>query len=138
MIRKPLPTLMAALTAATLGSAALTAPAAAGGSLAINLAPTGADSGRAIRDGLRLYSFYNSIKGGASIRQIGRNNSAGVAQDGRRNLGIVHQEGSGHTGTLRQNGNRNAYGLFQFGRNTNGHVVQNGNGSTGATFQFGW
>lgn len=138
MIRKPLPTLMAALTAATLGSAALTAPAAAGGSVSVSIAPTSAQSDRAIRDGLRLYSFYNSVKGGASIRQIGRDNSAGVAQNGRRNLGIVHQEGSGHKGTLRQNGNRNAHGLFQFGRNTNGHVAQNGNGRTGATFQFGW
>lgn len=138
MIRKPLTTFIAGLTAAMLGSAALTTPAAAGGSVSISIAPTNADGDRAIRHGLRLYSLYNAVRGGASIRQIGRSNAAGVAQHGRRNLGIVHQEGRGHNGTLQQNGDRNAYGLFQFGRNASGHVVQNGDRRTGATFQYGW
>ncbi|MCV0397519.1 MAG: curlin [Rhizobiaceae bacterium] len=138
MIRKSVSTLMAAAIAASLGSAALTEPAVAGGSFTIHVAPTHAEGERAIRHGLGLYSLYNSIKGGASIRQKGRDNTAGIGQNGGRNLGIIHQEGRGHQGTLQQNGSRNAYGLFQFGRNTSGHVTQNGNGMSGATFQWGW
>jgi hypothetical protein len=53
-------------------------------------------------------------------------------------LGIIHQKGRGHAGTLQQNGNSNAYGLFQFGKKTRANVSQNGNGNAGATFQFGW
>jgi major curlin subunit len=138
MTRKPIKKLAAGLVAAIVGLSALSAPAAAGGSLSVHIAPSSADSGRALRTGLQLYSFYNAIKGGASIRQRGRNNSAGIGQDGRGNFGVVHQEGSGHHGALQQNGNGNAYGLFQFGRNTDGHVVQNGYGRAGASFQMGW
>ena len=138
MIRTLSKTLMAGLLATTLGSTAMVAPAAADGSFSISFAPRDAHEERALRNGLQLYSFYNAVRGGASIRQIGRNNAAGIGQNGRRNLGIVHQEGRGHTGTLQQNGNRNSYGLFQFGRNTSANVVQNGNGGSGATFQFGW
>ncbi len=113
------------------------APAAAGGSVSISLAPANAKQDRAMRAGLGIYALYNGIKNGG-IRQKGVNNSAGLAQSGSGNLGVVHQKGNGHNGTLQQNGNGNSHGLFQFGRNTNGHVVQNGNGGTGATFQFGW
>ncbi len=130
-------TLTASLVALTLGTAATTAPAAAGGSVSISIAPGNAQQERAMRAGLGLYGLYNGIKSG-SIKQRGSGNMAGLLQNGRGNFGVVHQEGRGHNGTLQQNGNGNSYGLFQFGRNTNGHVSQYGNGGTGATFQFGW
>lgn len=138
MIRTPLRTAMAGLAATMLASAALTAPAQAGGSISFSVNPRNADEERALRAGLAIYSIVNSVKGGASIKQIGSGNAAGVAQHGKGNLGVVHQEGKGHNGTVTQNGNGNAYGLFQFGKNANGHASQNGNGRTGATFQFGW
>lgn len=138
MTRKPIKKLAAGLVATIVGLSALAYHASAGGSLSVQVAPSGAASERALRTGLQLYSFYNAIEGGASIRQRGRNNAAGISQNGRGNFGVVHQEGRGHHGTLQQNGNGNAYSLFQFGRNTDGHVVQNGRGGTGATVQFGW
>jgi hypothetical protein len=138
MIRTALKTAMTALVAATIGTSAFIAPAQAGGSLSVHVQPRNEQENRAMRAGLSLYSIYNQVKGGASIRQIGSGNAAGVAQDGRGNQGIVHQEGRGHNGTVTQNGNGNSYGLFQFGRNTNGHATQTGNGNAGATFQFGW
>jgi len=137
MIRKTLNTLMASLLAGTLGSVALAAPAQAGGSLSITLAPKNAKQQRAMQAGLAIYAISQGIKGG-SIKQKGVGNMAGLLQNGHGNLGIVHQEGKGHNGTVQQNGNGNSYGLFQFGKKTNGHVAQNGNGNSGATFQFGW
>lgn len=131
-------TISAALTAIVVATGAMTGPASANGSLSISINPTNQQENHAIRTGLALYSLYNRVSSGGSITQRGNNNAAGVGQNGRGNTGIVHQEGSGHNGTIQQNGNRNAYGLFQFGRGTSGHVVQNGNGRSGATFQFGW
>jgi Curlin associated repeat len=137
MTRKPIKRLAAGFAAAIV-ALSVVSTAAAGGSLSFHIAPQSADSRRVLRTGLQLYSVYNAIESGASIRQRGRNNSAGISQNSRGNFGVVHQEGRGHNGTLRQNGKRNAYGLFQFGRNTNANVVQKGDGSAGATFQFGW
>jgi hypothetical protein len=134
---KTLNTLIAAALATSLGTAALTVPASAGGSLSITVLPGNAKDQQAMRLGLGLYAIAQGIKGG-SIRQKGNGNAAGLAQNGKGNLGIVHQDGNGHNGSLQQNGHGNAYGLFQFGKNTNGHVAQNGHGNTGATFQFGW
>ena len=130
-------TLAAAFVAASLGTAAIATPAAAGGQVSLSFAPTSQEEADALRAGLTIYAIANGIKNG-SIKQFGSGNSAGLAQNGSGNLGIVHQEGHGHDGTLQQNGNGNAYGLFQFGRNTSGNVVQNGDGNAGATFQFGW
>lgn len=142
MIRTALSTLRTApraiVVAAALGTAALAAPAQAGGSIAFTVTPTSAQEAQAMRAGLAIYSIANQINSGAGIRQIGIGNAAGIAQNGGGNVGIVHQQGSGHTGTLTQNGNGNAHGLFQFGNNSTGHVVQNGNGNTGATFVFGF
>lgn len=137
MIRTTALTLKATLVASVLAMSALTVPAQAGGSISVSLQPRNADEERAMRTGLVLYSIFNNVKSGGSIKQKGSGNAAGLAQHGSGNLGIVHQDGKGHNATLTQNGNGNAHGLFQFGRNTNGHVVQNGYG-TGATFQFGW
>lgn len=130
-------TLKAALVAATLGTAAVATPAAAGGQISFNLQPGNAKQEHAMRAGLGIYAIAKGIKNG-SIKQTGNGNSAGLQQYGQGNLGIVHQKGNGHNGTLSQNGNGNSYGLFQFGKNTNGHVSQTGNGNAGATFQFGW
>jgi hypothetical protein len=130
--------LTASLVALTIGSACLTAPAAAGGSVSIHYAPANSQNANALQTGLQLYSLYNGVKNGASVKQRGRNNAAGIGQNGYGNVGIIHQKGSGHTGTLQQDGNHNAYGLFQFGKNTGAHVVQNGNRQAGTTVQFGW
>ena len=138
MTQKTLKTLTAALLAATIGTAALTLPAAAGGAISFSYVPTNARDARALQHGLQLYSLFNALQNGATIRQFGMNNAAGIGQNGYGNTGIIHQEGSGHTGTLQQNGNNHAYGIFQFGQNTNANVVQSGNGQVGATVQFGW
>lgn len=126
-----------ALSAALICGAAATVPAAAGGSISIDFVPHSQRDADAMRLGLGLYGLYNGVKQ-AGIKQRGKRNSAGVAQNGSGNFGVVHQEGRGHNGTVTQNGNCNAYGLFQFGRNTNSNVVQNGDCHTGARFQFGW
>ena len=138
MTRTTTKTLMVTLLAATIGTAALTGQAAAGGSFSFTLAPNNADEAQAIQAGLAIYSIVNALENGASIAQLGSNNLAGIGQNGSGNLGIVHQEGDGHSGTLQQNGNSNSYGIFQFGEGTHNDVVQNGNGQTGATFSFGW
>jgi hypothetical protein len=130
-------TLVAAALVATIGAAGFAAPASAGGSIAISVTPKNAKEEQAMKAGLAIYGIVNAVKGG-SIKQIGKNNAAGLAQFGSGNFGVVHQEGSGHNGTLNQTGNGNSYGLFQFGKNTNAHVAQTGNGNTGATFAFGW
>ena len=136
MTRKLTLTAAAAL-AITFGAALPAAPAYAGGSISISVAPNSPDEARAMRLGLGMYAIAKGFKNGG-ISQNGFGNVAGLAQNGGGNFGVVHQKGDGHNGTLTQNGHNNSYGLFQFGKNTNGHVRQNGHGGTGATFQFGW
>lgn len=138
MTHNTLKTIMASLVAVTIGSAVMTGPAAAGGSISFDIVPTNAQDAQALKAGLQIYSIVNQVQNGASIKQIGMNNLAGIGQTGSGNLGVVHQNGNGHSGTLQQNGNDNAYGVFQFGENTDANVVQNGNGQAGATIQFGW
>jgi hypothetical protein len=130
-------TLTAALVAGSIGQAALSAPAYAGGWVSATYAPANARDAGALATGLRVYSLYHGLRG-ASIRQSGRRNVAGIGQNGRGNLGIIQQQGNGHSATLRQNGNDNTYGIFQFGRNTDANVVQNGDDGSGATFSYGW
>ena len=138
MTHPTLKILMASLVAATLGSVALTNPAAAGGSISFDIAPTNAQDAQALKAGLQIYSIVNAVQNGASIKQIGMNNLAGIGQAGSGNLGIVHQKGNGHSGTLLQNGNNNAYGIFQFGENTNGSCAQYGNNQSSLTTVFGF
>lgn len=130
--------LISSLVAAAIAAGSFTAPAYAGGSIAIDIQPGTAQGEQALRTGLGVYSIVKGIQSGASIEQIGVNNIAGLAQNGHGNQGVVYQEGYGHSGTLQQNGNDNAYGLFQFGKNTDADIVQNGNGETGATIVYGW
>jgi hypothetical protein len=129
-------TAAAALIAATLGAAA--SPALAGGSISLTYIPQNQKQARAVQAGLLIYSIVNDVKGGASIRQTGKNNSGAIGQNGKGNLGIIHQEGRGHSGTLQQTGYGNAFGIFQFGKKTRADVNQAGNGNTGAVFQWGW
>ena len=138
LTRKTLRILTASLVALAIGAGSLASPAAAGGSVSLSIIPGSAKDARAVQTGLALYSLFQNARGEAIVRQRGNNNEAGIGQFGRRNLGVIHQEGDGHSGQLEQHGNRNSYGLFQFGKRTRGHVVQNGHAQTGATFQFGW
>jgi hypothetical protein len=138
MTRKALKTLSATFVAAAIATGALTLPASAGGSMSITYLPQSQKDAQKLQTGLLLYQLFNSVKGGASIKQLGKNNAAGIGQYGYGNTGIIHQDGKGHSATLNQYGNGNAWGIFQFGKNTNADVYQYGNGGTGATFQFGW
>ena len=133
-----LKTLSATLVAAALATGTLIAPANAGGSVSITYLPQNQQDAQKLQAGLLLYQLFNSVKNGASIKQRGKSNIAGIGQYGAGNTGIIHQEGGGHSATLNQYGNGNSWGIFQFGQNTNANVNQYGNGGTGATFQFGW
>ncbi|MEW6631795.1 MAG: curlin [Pseudomonadota bacterium] len=113
-------------------------PARAGGSIGFYFSPRTTQDAEALDLGLRAYSLYNGLRSGASVKQLGWNNYAGIGQNGGGNLGIIRQEGNGHSATLRQSGNDNSYGIFQFGRNTDTNVVQTGNGQSGAALLFGW
>jgi hypothetical protein len=137
MTRRMFKTLATALVAGSIGQAALSASAYAGGRVSVTYAPASARDAGVLATGLRFYSLYRGLHG-ASIRQSGHGNAAGIGQNGRGNLGIIQQEGNGHSATLQQNGNDNAYGIFQFGRNTDANVVQNGDGGSDATFSYGW
>lgn len=138
MIRFSLKSLgLAAATAAALLAPAAPASAGSSGSISINLTPSNADEARALRLGLALYALHSDIQSNGHVTQHGANNAAGLIQGGPNNQGIIHQEGSGHTGTLQQTGGNNAYGLFQFGQNTTSHISQSG-GQSGLTLQFGW
>lgn len=125
-----------AFAAALAASTALPMAASAGGSVALNIAPSNAQEAQALRIGLALYALHNDIQANGHVTQHGVNNAAGIAQ-GSTDQAIIHQEGAGHTGTISQTGGNNAYGLFQFGQNTNAAVSQNG-GQTGLTLLFGW
>jgi hypothetical protein len=129
-------TLRAAIAAALV--AVGSAGAASAGSLSITYAPTDPRQADALRAGLTLYSLVNRLQEGATIRQLGANNLAGIGQNGFGNAGVIEQRGDGHAAALQQNGNHNSYGIFQFGRRTRTDVVQSGNGGAGATFAFGW
>jgi len=114
------------------------APVAADGAISLTLSPRNQRQADALRFGLGLYALHQHIEGGGTVRQFGRDNTAGLAQRGQDNFGLIDQRGSGHTGTLAQTGNGNAFGLFQSGRRTTAHVGQTGNGGTGVTFVHGF
>jgi hypothetical protein len=137
MTRNMFKILTGAFVAGGIGQVALSAPAYAGGWVSVTYAPANARDAGGLATGLRVYSLYRGLRG-ASIRQLGHGNAAGIGQNGRGNLGIIEQEGNGHSATLQQNGNDNAYGIFQFGRNAGANVVQNGDRGGGTTFSYGW
>lgn len=119
-------------------TAALVVPAAAGGTVSLSVNPRTSEQTRLVQSSLAIYALSQGIKGSASVRQKGRNNTGAVLQSGGGNLGVVHQEGRGHSGTLQQGGRGNAYGVFQFGKRTDAAVTQRGTGNAGAVFQWGW
>jgi hypothetical protein len=53
-------------------------------------------------------------------------------------VGVIHQDGNGHSATLDQQGHGQAHGIFQFGNGADANVVQTSNGQAGLTFQFGF
>lgn len=127
--------LLAGGLAAVIALGTLTAPVSAN-QISLHFSPANTQQQRALQTGLGIYALVKDIESGA-ITQRGSNNSAGLSQGGRGNLGIVHQEGNGHNGTLEQRNGGNSYGLFQFGNGTNAHVTQRG-GQNGLGFVFGW
>lgn len=138
MTRKTLTTLMAGLVAIGLGSALLTVPASANGSVSITYNPHDAKHARELKTGLALYSLFKGMQSGAGITQDGLNNLAGISQNGSGDLGILEQHGNGNSGSIEQNGDNDTCALFQFGNNTNGKCVQNGDDQTAATVQVGF
>jgi len=138
MTRRILNSMLAGLVGSAVGAVALAIPAAAGGWLAIDYAPSDPDEAQALQAGLGLVALLNGMENGESIEQLGMNNFAGIGQNGSGNNGIIQQYGDGHSASLQQNGNNNSYGIFQFGEATSADVVQNGNGESGASFVFGW
>ena len=137
MTRNILKLLTVTLLVGALAPVGFAAPAHAGGRISFNLAPGNAADGDLLSTGLRAYSLYRGLKD-ADIRQLGRGNAAGIAQNGGGNLGFIRQRGDGHAATLQQNGNNNAYGIFQYGRTTQTNVVQDGDNGSGVTFSYGW
>ncbi|MEN3792323.1 curlin [Fulvimarina sp. MAC3] len=131
-----LKTAFAALVLATGSLGAFSDPAAAG-QISFHLSPGDRRTSNALSTGLRLYSVLNDLKSG-SVRQYGRNNSAGLDQSGHGNTGLIEQRGDAHSGTLRQTGERNAYGIFQYGRGSKDDLVQSGRDRSGVTFSYGW
>ena len=132
-------TFVAALAAAVIGVASLSAPAMAAGQVSISYTPTDPDEQQALGAGLQIFSLINGMSAtGANAHQNGNNNAAGFNQNGSGNNGLIFQEGNGHEGTISQNGNNNNCGLFQFGENTSGQCVQNGNGGSSVTTVFGF
>ena len=129
--------LAVSLLVGSMGQAALSFPAYAGGQISLNLAPQNSGDADLFSTGMRVYSLYRNLKS-ADIRQFGNGNAAGIAQAGSDNIGFIQQRGNGHSASLRQTGNRNAYGIFQFGRNTRSDVIQDGDGGSGATVSYGW
>lgn len=140
MIRTTFTILSAGVVAATIGTAGLTAPAAAD--------PASIYDAVANRSITRHFqanpddSMASRWPGGQGNRgqivQHGRDNSAGIGQNGRGNLGIIRQRGNDHSATLQQNGNNNSYAILQYGRGGDVDVTQTGNGQGGATFQVTW
>jgi len=133
-----LKTIMASFVAATIGAAALSTPAEAGGQISFTLTPKNAKEEKVMRTGLAIYAIVNAVQNGAHIEQNGNNNAAGMVQNGADNFGVVHQDGDGHSGTLTQDGNNNACGVFQFGQNTTVDTTQHGDNGTCATVAIGW
>jgi minor curlin subunit len=81
----------------------------------------------AIAGALVLYQIAN---GGDPVEVLTQASQGG-------SVGVIHQEGNGHNGSLAQGGGGNAGGVFQFGENTNAHLGQTG-GQGDLVFVFGW
>ncbi len=132
-------TFAAALAAAVIGVAGLSAPAMAGGQVSVSFTPSDPDQQQALGMGLQMFSLFQGLSAtGANAYQNGNGNAAGFNQNGSGNHGLVFQEGNGHEGTISQNGNGNNCGLFQFGENTDAECVQNGDGQSSVTTVFGF
>lgn len=112
--------------AALIVATAVTAIPAAAQQISFGISAQTQEERDLIAGGLVLYQIAN---GGDPVEVL-----TNAAQG---NIGVVHQEGNGHNGSLAQGGNGNAGGVFQFGNNTNAHLAQNG-GQGDLVFTFGW
>lgn len=113
-------------TAAALVLATAAVPAAAQ-QISFGISAGNQQERDAIAAGLVLYQIAN---GGDPVEVLTQ-----AAQGG--SVGVIHQEGNGHNGSLAQGGGGNAGGVFQFGNNTDAHLAQNGNDGD-LVFVFGW
>ncbi len=114
------------LTAAILVvSTAVTAIPAAAQQISFGVSAGNQQERDLITGGLALFAIAN----GADPVEVLTNASQG-------SVGVVHQEGNGHSGSLAQNGPA-AGGVFQYGENTDASLVQNG-GDADLVFVFGW
>ena len=118
-------TITTALVIAT--TALATVPAAANGQFSIGFSAQNQQERDLITGGILLYQIAN----GADPAQVLGNAANGGS------VGVIHQEGNGHNGSIAQNGGGNAGALIQLGQNTNGHLSQTG-GQGDVVFQFGW
>lgn len=131
MIRNTL--IIASLVAAT------ALPAAAGGAFSFTLDASNGQEASAIRAGLALYQIHRGVESGAFVHQDGSLNGAAIRQvAGGGSVGVIHQDGNGHSAMLDQQGHGQAHGIFQFGNGANANVVQTNKGQAGLTFQFGF
>ena len=116
------------LTAALLVAAtAVTALPAAAQQISFGISAGTQEERDLIRGGLLIYQLAN----GGDPADV-------LQQAASGNVGVIHQEGNGHNGSLTQGANGQSGGLFQFGNNTNAHLHQGGNGDADLLFTFGW
>ena len=71
----------------------------------------------------------NGPANGATIGQIGANNTGQVSQTGANNNAAIHQLGQNNTGAITQTGDNNNACIVQLGRNNAGAITQSGNGN---------
>lgn len=105
------------------------------GSLSLSLNARNAQEARALNTAITLYALHRDIKSGADIRQVGRNNAAGLSQSGRNHRAIIHQRGRDHSANLIQNGGQNGKVILQFGNGAHADINQTG-GQAGILLQF--
>jgi minor curlin subunit len=103
----------AALVAAT---AATTVPASAQGQISFGFSAQNQQERDLLTLGVVAYQIANGGDAGEVLSNVANGGS----------VGLVHQEGNGHNGSLVQNGGGNAGALIQLGNGANGHLNQNG------------
>ena len=113
--------------AALIVATAVTALPAAAQQISFGISAANQQERDLIRGGLLIYQLAN----GGDPAQV-------LNQAVTGNVGVIHQEGNGHNGSLVQGGQGQSGGVFQFGNNTNGHLAQGANGAADLLFTFGW
>ena len=114
----------------------LAAPATAE-QLTLTWEPRDAREARLLSGALAIQSARSHVRSGGRIEQWGRDNAAGLRQEGGGNWGLIRQDGEGHEATLDQSGGGNAHAIVQGGRGARADVAQTGR-ELGLTLQYGW